>query len=350
MLQIIKRCVLMIIVSLVPVLTACAKSDEKPDPAPTTVAPASVKLQIFYPQIQYAGLYAAESQGYFPEEQLMVVVEPLTDIDGSVFDQMIADVAAGEAQFGIAPLDNLLTAHQQGVEVVGLMTFFQVDPNAVVALKAEGITRPEDLVGKEILFFTPQTIWDLFLHINHLDPNDITIVTPPDGGVNESATAFLTGQVDAMVGPAPDIVHALTAFGLEHDALLFYDYGLRSYPNVVFTTRQFIEEHPDVVQHFVNALLRGLHYAVEQPKATAEWFVEHYGEFLRPEQLALQDETMAAIVPLINIGTSEIGMMEAEVWQQVYEGMVELGLLDISTTLGDAYTLEFLNAYYRANP
>ncbi|KAB2860197.1 MAG: ABC transporter substrate-binding protein, partial [Anaerolineae bacterium] len=224
------------------------------------------------------------------------------------------------------------------------------DPNGVVALKPKGITRPEDLVGKEILFLSPQAVWDLFLHINHIDPNDVTIVTPPDGGLSENIMPFITGQVDAIVGPVYEFAKPLTAFDLEHDTIVFYDYGLQIYPNVVFTTQQFIEERPDVVQHFVNAMLRGLHYAVEQPKATAEWFVEHYDEFLLPEMLAFQDETMAAIVPLIDIGTSEIGMMEADVWQQVHEGMVELGLLDISTAPGDAYTLEFLNAYYRVNP
>lgn len=130
--------------------------------------------------------------------------------------------------------------------------------------------------------------------------------------------------------------------GLGSSRIAFYDYGVQSYANVIFTSGQLVQENPAVVQRFVNAVLRGLQYVVERPAEVAAWFVEHYGEELHPLQVDVQDEAVLAIIPLIQTATSKPGMMSAETWDYLDTNMVELGLLDASVNVEAMYTMQIL--------
>ena len=61
-----------------------------------------------------------------------------------------ATVAAGADDFGINYQPDLLMARAQGVPVVSIAALVQHPLNSVQTLKASGIERPRDLVGKKV--------------------------------------------------------------------------------------------------------------------------------------------------------------------------------------------------------
>lgn len=336
--------ILLVVIALVVAATGCKKdASDSPDSSPT---PASVKFQVVTAQIQLAGLLGALSQDYFQDEN--ITAELLFSEDGESADPLdvISQVENGEAEFGLTPAENLLVARERGDDVVALMSIYQRDPTAIVSLPYKNITTPADLRGKTLLVFSRSTSLTLFLNAVGLDPSEVTTVEPPNGDVNAGIASFLSGQVDGIVATGTDAAAQMQVIGIQPNLIFFNEYGIEMYPNVVFTTQRMINEHPDVVQRCVNAILRGLQYAVEQPEALATWFVEHYGDQLSSAQLNSQDEAMVAIIPLIQSSTSKPGMMNAAVWDTIVIQLSSIGIIQNSLSAANAYTLRFVEAYY----
>ncbi len=328
-------------------LAACGQGDDdKPSTnAPTLAPPTSITYLAVSPAMSYAGIYAAQTQGYFDDEQL-VLQTLYTDEDETLRGQDMVDlVVGGQADFAFAGADRLLTARQAGQPVVAIMAISQRDPSAVLSLSESGIERPDDLIGKKIMAWNSESIFRLFAAQVGLDISQLTLVPAGDVDLRGGISMFLTGQVDAVVANAVEVEPPLRALGLEYNVLYFYEYGVAMYPNLIFTTETMLRDHPATVQHFVNAVLRGTQYAIENPDTLAEWFGETYAKQLGTGRAASQVEVMRGLVPLINPPDSNIGMMTDATWQFVYDAMVEAELLP-AFEYRQAYTLQFLNAYY----
>ncbi len=340
-----KRICLVLIAGLL--LAACGQADDNnpSSPALTPTPLVNVTYLGVSPAMSYAGIYAAQTKGYFADENL-IVQQLYSDHDDALRGQDLVDlVVAGKADFASAGADQLLIARQAGQPVVAIMAIYQRDPTAVLSLGDSGIQRPEDLVGKKIMAWNSENILRLFAAQVGLDLSQVTLVPSEGIDLRGGITMFLTGQVDAVIANSVEVEPPLKALGLGFNALYFYEYGIAMYPNLIFTTEAMIRLHPDVVQQFVNAVVRGTEYAVQNPDAMGEWFAEAYAADLGAGRATSQVEVMRGLVPLINPPSSMIGMMTATTWQFVHDAMVEGGLLE-AFEFRQTYTLHFLNAYY----
>ncbi len=340
----IARATLPLILLLALVLTACDNADDKPEA--TQGPPAPVTFITVTPQIYEAGYFGAVSQGYFDKENLLPSIVFTDSTLEQADSDVLAQVLAGNGQFGLVGADRILQARQQGQPLVAVASIYQRDPTAILALKNKGITKPEDLLGKKVLVWTYETIFRLFAATIDLDMNQITLVSPPEGSIAAGTTMFVTGQVDAMIANGTDAIVQLAGAGIEVDTIFLNEYGVANYPNVIFTTETMIQEQPDVVQRFVNAFVRGMQYAVRNPEEMGAWFVENYGDQLPVQQRDSQDETMQAIIPLIAPPDSQPGVMDDATWQFIHDAMVEVGLLE-PLDVSQAFTRKFVDAYYR---
>src|SRR5438046_3406483 len=99
----------------------------------------------WYPNANHLGLFIAQEKGYFRQENLDVTL--YTPVDPST---VLQTVGSGTDAFGISYQPDVLLARAQGVPVVSVAAVVQHPLNSVMALKASGITRPRDLVGKKV--------------------------------------------------------------------------------------------------------------------------------------------------------------------------------------------------------
>ncbi len=338
---------LLLLTMTLSLLVACGDKKETTK-TPTEITPADIQLYLGAPQIEYAGIYAAISQGYFEDEKLNVDLKFAISAEESGGGITSFDaVGTGGMVFADGTAEGLLQMRQKGHDFVCLLTLYQRDSRSIVSTPDKGITTPQDLVGKRLLLVPgTESITTVFLTTLGINPDDVTLVGAEGQGVDWLVTQILTGAVDAMVFSIEGAAQ-MEAAGLGSSRIAFYDYGVQSYANVIFTSGQLVQENPEVVQRFVNAVLRGLQYVVERPAEVAAWFVEHYGEELHPLQVDVQDEAVLAIIPLIQTATSKPGMMSAETWDYLDTNMVALGLLDASVNVEEMYTMQFLDAYYQ---
>ena len=285
----------------------------------------SVRLQLKWThQFQFAGYYAAQQRGYYKEEGLDIHI-----LQGGKDISPIEVVSSNNAEFGIYdpeiliknPKDNPLTA---------VFATLQSSPYGVLSLPESGIRRPSDLVGKKILSAGDQG-WSIFKAIMLKEgiAIDKTQIIPR----NKDSEELIDGTADAVITYFTSQPTRLRDMGVDPSIMKPLDYGVDFYGDVVFTSRKFAEESPEVVEAFNRATRRGWEYALSHKEKLADHIltlpgVKEHG-FTKQNLLDEARELEKLILPKF----VEIGHMNAGRWQNMLSVYQELGLADQNLTL-----------------
>ncbi|GIV97472.1 MAG: hypothetical protein KatS3mg057_2129 [Herpetosiphonaceae bacterium] len=309
-------------------------------PAAPTAAPTALTVQLAYAHnIEYAGFYMAADKGYYSAENLNVTVEPLPPGQPkSVIEDL---VASGKAQFGITSADTLLRARANGKPFVAIATIYQRNPTVLISMAEKNIVRPEDLTGRNIMMSRKGTAiisLKALLKQAGIAESMVNIVEPTDF----TSTPLIEGKVDVQAGFINNQPIGLEQAGHKINMILFSDYGIEIYANVIFTTEEMIAKHPDAVERFLRATLRGYQDVVDHPEEAAKLTVAWNPE----RNLEYETESLMRGLPLIKPAGSKPGMMNPDHWALVHSFLVDQGILSEPLNLDDAYTLQFLQKIY----
>lgn len=341
-----KRFTLLIILLLAMLtLAACGGDDDKEDEdndsneSQNTSTPATVNLQMSWTHSnEYAGFYMADLERLYTNENITLTMTPLIDAQGNFLD-VVNEVVNGNAQFGVADAGQLMLAREQGQPVVAVAVIYQRHPLALTSLAENNITAPEDLIGRDVhVTSQSRTILDALLAARDIDPATVNIVERTD-----LTTGVLTsGEADVIDAWITNEVVALINDGVEYNTIFAYDYGVDMYPNVIFTTDDFIANNRDVVLRFLRATLKGIEEAVGNPGPAAAEAVKRDPAL----NAAVEQQAIGLAVPLLIPQGSRAGMMLAENWTTAHNILVSEGVLDDSSDVTQVYTLDFLNEIY----
>jgi NitT/TauT family transport system substrate-binding protein len=317
-----------ILVTLTLVLTACG------GPAKAPAANISVRLK-WTPQVQFAGVYVADKEGFYGEENLTVKIDP---VDFNEIDS-VKKVLDGQDTFGIASADEIIAARSKGLPVKAIAVVFRISPLLLMSVDNVKIAKPEDLYGKTVAVHAGQAsvVYSAFINKTGLDASQINLVEAKAFDILECLSS-----ADVCTGYATDAVIAAQLKGHETSALLFGDYGVPFYADVIFTTDDLIAKDPALVERFLRATLKGWQTAIENPQKGVDDTV-FYASDLDP---VFQLRSMQATIPLVDTGTQPLGVMEPAAWQTMYEILLEqkaISAFDITT----AYTSQFMDAMYK---
>jgi len=112
---------------------------------------------------------------------------------------------------------------------------------------------------------------------------------------------------------------------------------------VMFTTQDFLKQHPDAVAKFVDASLRGWRDYLDDPSAAhaaisklnpalnAQW-MEFTWKALRDGHFVTGDDPSGA----------QLGKMNAERWSTMYAQLLDLKVIEKQFDPATAYTLQFV--------
>jgi NitT/TauT family transport system substrate-binding protein len=312
-------------------LAACGQASPE---RPQTTTP--VRLQLAWThEYSSAPFYAAVKNGHYASEGLDVellaggfgengYIEPTTQVlDGSV-------------DFGIVASGSLIQARANGQPLVGIASVFQRNPTAILSRSESAIQRPEDLIGRRVMVADGGAIQllDAFIKAQGLDRNAIEILPRTSYGIEP----LLNNEVDALVGWVINEGVLLREAGIEPNMMLFSDYGIDSYPMVIFATEKTLAERPELVQHFVRATLQGMEDMIADPD-TAAGLALSYDTTL---DLDGQRRRLHASLPLFQPAGTRLGMMQPEIWQMTEQFMLDDKSLGAAVDLSKVYTLTFL--------
>jgi NitT/TauT family transport system substrate-binding protein len=293
----------------------------------------STRLTMGYiPNIQFAPVYVAIDKGYFLDAGFEVELEYGNEADA------VALIGAGDQTFAIASGEQVLLARAQGLPVTYIAAWYDEYPVGVVSLEDKNITRPEDLVGKSVgipgLYGASYIGFRALIDAAGLTEADLELVSI---GFNQ-VEALVSGQVQSAVVYLANEPAVLRSQGYQVDVIAVADY-LKLVANGLVTNEQTINEHPDQVERFNQALLKGITDATEDPEEAYE-ISKKYVENLEEADEDLQKEILALSIELWQ--TDQPGYSDPTGWDNMQEVLLDMRLLESPLSLEEAFTNDFL--------
>ena len=285
------------LLTLVALLAACGPQEvEKPSDEVT------VKL-CWEHSVQFLGLYVAEYQGYYADENLDVTVEPLAGT--FEMDETPEKVAAGDFDFGVGGSSLLFNHRDLPLTIVAAL--YQFSPATLFARAESGIQTPADLAGHSVAVKSEswQAVIDGLLDSSGLSPDQITKV---EAGFD--MTPFYEGEVDVWAGWVTNEVVRARLQGLDVITLPFYEYGIKHNDNMIYVSQDLVNNDPELVERFLRATLKGWEWAVANPAAAVDVFVEIFPDEMADREFHLG--SFQASIPLITPGGARPGSLDCQ--------------------------------------
>ena len=255
-------------------LAGCSRKSESPGPEDAgqkeETGLTEVTLNEVAHSIFYAPMYAAVEEGYFAEEGI-----DLDLVCGFGADKTMTAVISGEADIGFMGSEASIYTYNEGATdyVVNFAQLTQRAGNFLVAREEMPDFRWEDLKGSVVLGGRkggmPEMVFEYILKQNGIDPEtDLEINQNIDFG--STAAAFAEGQGEFTVEFEP----GATTLESEGKGYVVASLGEDSgyVPYTAFSAKKsFIDENPEIIQGFTNALQRGMDYVqTHSPEEIAE--------------------------------------------------------------------------------
>ncbi len=271
------------------------------------------------------GDLAADINGHFKAAGLKVTVKP-----GGPERDAIKELELGLSQFGVASADQVIRALSKGAPVVVLAQLFQINPLQWIyretgapirqLIQLKGMTIGVTFGGND------ETILRTLLAMGGLSETDVALFS-----VRYDYTPFYRRQVSIWpVYRNTQGIFLQRQLAKEGEAVRFFnpaDFGVQFVANSVVTSREMIEQEPDMVRAFVEALLDGWREAMNPEKADmAIHILSTVDKDTPPDLLREQlDVTRRLVLPSED---SVLGTIDVAAWEQTEGIMVEQGLID----------------------
>lgn len=290
----------------------------------------------FKPQanLPFAGAYVAQEKGYFAEEGLEVTIEH--SAGGGEHLQLLA---AGKVQVTTQDAAVLLQRRADpGLPLVSLALVGQRGQQAFVALAESGIDSPADWAGHVVGFKgTPPP--DLFAIIEAagIEQNEVELVN-----VGFDPRILTEGQVDVYPVFKSNEPNLIRGWGYELNMWDAADYGVPTLGLAYVTSEALISEEPEMLQAFMNGVMRGIAFANENRDEAVEIVMNYAGEDANPAHMRFMLDAEFADYESAVTAEFTPGWQTAAQWQALHDMLLTYDAIANPLDVDDAFTTEFL--------
>jgi putative hydroxymethylpyrimidine transport system substrate-binding protein len=289
----------------------------------------------WYVNPDHAGIFTAIDQDFF--RQAGLDVEPQVPSDPSA---PIKQVAAGRVDLAISYEPEVLLAAEQGLDVVAVGALVGSPLTSLISLPRGGIDSAADLSGKTVgtagIPYQSDYL-ETVLETADVSPSSVEEVNV---GLN-LMPALIGGRVDAILGGFRNIEGVdLRLRGLQPRIVPIDHLGVPTYDELVLVARtSTVQDHPEAIRAFIQALARGTDHAGAHPQEAAN-AVLSAGQGLDPAQTRAE---VAATLPLLAPPQGRAyGYLDPNAWRAYAEWMAQHGLISEAPPTGDVLTNELL--------
>ncbi len=267
-------------------------------------------------QFQFAGYYIALEKGYYAEVGLDVTIQPHGGIKSPT-----ATMLAGNADYAVTSSD-IVIHRALGEPVVALGAIFQHSAYGFLVREDSGIKSVEDFAGRKVMLGTgsQDAALQATLRSAGIKPADITQL-PSSFDVN----SLIQGETDVFNAYVTDQRFSLEQAGVAGRYILPIKYGVDFYGDVLVTTEKEIEQHPERVDRFLQASLKGWDYALTHQDEAIDLIQKKYNsQRMNYKHLAFEAHaTRELIQPLL----VTLGHMNPARWKQIKNTLEEHGFI-----------------------
>jgi putative hydroxymethylpyrimidine transport system substrate-binding protein len=250
-------------------------------------------------------------------------------------------VAAGNVDLAISYEPEVILAREEGLPVTAVAAVVPRPLTSLISLPEAGISSPADLEGKTVATAGIPYQEDFLDEI--LAAEDLTLddVDQVDVGLN-LLPAVLSGRADAMLGGFLNVEGVdLAERGKDPRVIPVDQLGIPTYDELVLVAgSDRVEEDPESIELFVEALERGTREAARDPDAAADAVLEA-SEGLEPELTRAEVErTLPLLLP--EDRNRPYGYMDPGEWERFAGFFADRGLVTRRFTAEELLTNELL--------
>ncbi len=318
---------------------------------PATPGPeaASVRLQLqWVPQAQFAGYFAAESLGYYAEENLTVEI-----LDGgpTIVPQDEGSKPDGP-EFTISWVPKVLAAREQGSDLVDIAQVFQRSGTLTVTWADTGLTDPCQLNGKKVGTWAFGNEYEVTAGLAKcgyspgLENGGDPLTQYQQVTQNFDMLAFLARDIDAaeamiyneyaQVLEATNPVTGELYKPADMNVINWNDYRSAMLQDALFARASWLAEgnNRDVAVRFVRASMRGWFYCRDNPDECVKFTTDAGSILGAGHQAWMMNEINALIWP----SPDGVGVLNPILWQQTFQVARRAGIItaDPSVTAYDS--------------
>ncbi len=311
-------------------LAACGGSD---DEGASTSASATTGVETEKVSLLMNWFAQAEQGGYWQAQAAQTGAADGLEIEvrqGGPQIQTIPQVAAGEADFGIAQADELMLARAQGVPVVEVFGGMDKYLQCLMFHPDAGISDYADISGHQVAVAPSGGFWPWIK--GEYDVTDVKEINFTGSLAEFKRNHDLVQQCFITSEP-----YFAEQEGIDHETLMVADAGYNPYSQGLFTSEQMIKEHPETVRKVVAAVQEGWRQFIEDPTKARELVME-----VNPD--AEQEPFDFAWQTLKDGGYlgDPIGGMTAERWEELHTQLTDAGVLTKEVDPSTVWTDEFI--------
>src|SRR5215831_2314039 len=201
--------------------------------APAIVRAATpVKMTLpWLPLGTFSYAFVANKMGFWDKRGLEVTIDR-----GFGSGRVCVPVDQGQYDFGILDLAVMMNCAARGLDLVAVAGIWPRSPVGIFSLKKYGITKPQDLEGQTVAFDVGSgdfQLWPAFIKATGIDDKKVNKVT-----MDAAALIKALGNFFGSIAPG------LWAQGLEINSMLYEDYGVKMFSNVVANDPATTEKKP----------------------------------------------------------------------------------------------------------
>jgi NitT/TauT family transport system substrate-binding protein len=287
-------------------------------------------------QAEHGGYYQAKAEGYYDAAGLDVSIKmggPQVNtaqllITGALDFAMISN--------SFIPINMV----KQNIPYVSVASMFQKDPQVLMAHPELGLKTLGDIKGRPVAISTDamDTYWKFLQVKYHFTPDQIRPYA-------FDVAPFLVNKSLIQQGYLTNEPFRVMENGVKPQVFLLADYGYTSYSELLMCSKKMVQEHPDIVQKFVDASIKGYYTFLHGPHDKAMALIKQqnpdYTDKAASDAIgAMEKYGLLESGDALKLG---IGAMTDARWKDFFDTMVEAKVYSPDLDYKSAYTLQFVN-------
>lgn len=241
--------------------------------------PISIQLK-WKNQFQFAGFYMAKELGFYKDIGLDVEIKEIKkDI------KVVNEITSHNSDFGID--DSSLIYHKlNGANVVALFPIFQTSP--ITLITQENLSTLDSLTNKNIEFSANELeniSLKAILKSNEIDIHQI----PPSFYIDE----FIAKKSDAIIAYASNQPFDLDKRNIKYNIFYPKEFGFDFYGDILFTSKEFAQNNPKLVNDFIKATKKGWEYAFTNIPETIDLIYTKYNTQNKSKEALLYEANIS---------------------------------------------------------
>jgi len=290
--------------------------------------------QEWFPNANYAGELVAAKE-FAKSENIEIKIEA-----GSDNIDPIKLVLSGKNDFGVVGADKVLMANESGANLVVIGVINYNSPTCFLALENKQVKTPKDFEGKTVGVLTgtaTEYVYRALLSKSGVDVKKLKEVEAPF-----DLATFIAGSYDVRPAFIYDEPVSLDKQNLKYTIINPSEYGVSFIGTVYFTTKKMVEENPETVQSFINAVAKGWEKSIKQPAVAIKYLKEYDSNIDENRELKSLEKGISFFTGYNN----QVLTADLPHWEQMSNTMVELGLMK-SSDLKNAVDMTYVSNYHQ---